>query len=561
MKFSEYQYTRPNIAEMTQKFDAALAAAEKATNADDQFASIMELNQMRKEFLSMDAIAYIRFTINTKDELAKKESDFFDENRPAFEGMTNKYYKMLLDSPFRKELTEKLGGNVFLVADNTLSTFSPEVLEDLKEENRLGSEYDRLIASAEIEYKGETRNLNGMIPFAQDLDRTVRKEANQKYWAFFEENQEKFDRIYDDLVKVRTKIAKKLGFNNFTELGYKRMRRLDYNPSMVANFRRQVLEGIVPLVQKIKKKQASRLELEKMAYYDDKLFFPDGNPKPKGTPEWILDNGKKMYNELSEITGKFFNKMIENEMMDVLSKPGKAAGGYNYSIPSFKSSFIFANFNGTAHDIDVLTHEAGHAFQSFMSNKWDLAENARPTMETAEIHSMSMEFFTYPYMEYFFKEDVEKYKYGHLSGSLIFLPYGVLVDEFQHFVYDNPELTAAERRAGWRELEKKYLPHIDYSENPFLESGAFWMKQGHIFQSPFYYIDYTLAQICAFQFWKRMNEDKASAWKDYVALCAMGGSDTFTKLVKKSNLISPFDDGCVESIVGAVEAHLETMDF
>ena len=263
-----------------------------------------------------------------------------------------------------------------------------------------------------------------------------------------------------------------------------------------------------------------------------------------------------MYEDLSKETGEFFKFMQENHLMDLVAKKGKAGGGYCTFIEDYKAPFIFSNFNGTSGDIDVLTHEAGHAFQVYSSRHFEIPEYYWPTYEACEIHSMSMEFFTWPWMDLFFKEDTDKYKFSHLSDALLFLPYGVSVDEFQHWVYENPEATPKERKLQWREIEKKYLPHKDYEGNDYLENGGFWQRQGHIYNSPFYYIDYTLAQICAFQFWKRSRENQEEAWADYVKLCKLGGSMSFTKLVEAANLISPFEDGCVESVVGEIETWL-----
>ena len=222
--------------------------------------------------------------------------------------------------------------------------------------------------------------------------------------------------------------------------------------------------------------------------------------------------------------------------------------------------FIFSNFNGTSGDIDVLTHEAGHAFQVYCSKDYQIPEYHWPTYEACEIHSMSMEFFTWPWMELFFKEDTAKYRFTHLSEALLFIPYGVTVDEFQHFVYAHPEASPQDRKAAWREIEKKYLPHRDYEDNDYLERGGYWHQQGHIFGDPFYYIDYTLAQICAFQFWKRSRENRETAWADYLRLCQAGGSQSFLELVGLANLISPFEDGCIASVVKVIEDWLDGVD-
>lgn len=560
MKFNEFNYQRPNMEELETKFNNLLQDFS-ATQSFEQQDKVMEaINDVRGKYESMSEIAGIRHTIDTTNEFYKEEQDFFDEARPIYQGLISKYYYALVNSKFRNELEQKWGAQLFDIAEFTLKTFAPEIIEDLQIENKLASEYTKLIASARIDFEGEERNLSQLFPFQLSTDRNMRKKANEAKYDFFKANEAKLDQIYDDLVKVRTKIAKKLGYDNFVELGYARMNRIDYNAEMVANFRKQVEEYIVPVANKLKERQRKRIGVDKFSYYDDKFNFKTGNATPKGDVKWIVENGKKMYAELSDETREYFNFMVDNELMDLVSKKGKAGGGYCTYISEYKSPFIFSNFNGTASDIDVLTHEAGHAFQAYSSRSYEVPEYGFPTYEAAEIHSMSMEFFTWPWMELFFKEDADKYKFYHLAEALIFIPYGVAVDEFQHFVYENPEVTPTERKKAWRDIEKKYLPYRNYDENDYLERGGFWYQQGHIFGTPFYYIDYTLAQICALQFWKRANKGDDKAWEDYVTLCEAGGSKSFLNLVKLANLRSPFEAGCVESVIGDIEAWLDLID-
>jgi M3 family oligoendopeptidase len=560
MNFQQYEYVRPDMKQMEVDFNELLEKFSNAETFEVQDQMMSGINKLRNEFESMAQLVYIRHSIDTNDEFYKSEQDLLDEVDPIYQGFVNRYYEALTKSKYRIELEAKWGKQLFAMAELSQKTFSPEIVEDLQVENKLSSEYTKLIASAKIDFEGEERNLAQLVPFQQSTDRAMRKQAMEARYSFFSENEAKIDDIYDKLVKVRTKIARKLGFNNFVELGYARMNRIDYNGEMVANFRNQVKEFIVPVATQLKEKQRARIGVDELKYYDEDFSFATGNATPKGDPEWIVANGEKMYAELSEETNEFFTFMREKQLLDLVSKKGKAGGGYCTYIEKFASPFIFANFNGTSGDIDVLTHEVGHAFQVFLSRGFAVPEYQFPTYEACEIHSMSMEFFCWPWMELFFKVDTEKYKFNHLSEALLFLPYGVSVDEFQHFVYENPDLTPEERKRGWREIEKKYLPHRNYDENEYLERGGFWQKQGHIFNSPFYYIDYTLAQICAFQFWKRANEDKESAWADYVTLCKQGGSQSFTELVAVANLISPFKDGCVESVIGEISAWLNGVD-
>ncbi|MBW9157863.1 M3 family oligoendopeptidase [Clostridium tagluense] len=560
MKFTEMQYKRPDMKELVVNFTQLLTEFNTCASFDDANSIMVKINDLRGDLESMEELVGIRHTIDTTDAFYEGEQDFIDENMPIYQGLVAKYYGALINSKFRPELEEKWGKQLFNMATLNIKTFSPEIIEDLQMENKLSSEYTKLIASAKIMFEGEERTLSQLTPFRLSTDRDMRKRANEAKYDFFSENETKLDEIYDGLVKVRTKIAKKLGYENFVQLGYDRMLRSDYNAEMVANYRKQVEEVIVPMATKLRERQCKRLDLAHLYYYDEGISFKSGNAKPHGNPGWIVNNGKKMYEELSKETGEFFNFMINNELMNLESKKGKAGGGYCTFIGKYKSPFIFSNFNGTSGDVDVLTHEAGHAFQAYCSRNYAVPEYNFPTNEAAEIHSMSMEFLTWPWMNLFFEEEELKYKFNHLSEALLFLPYGVTVDEFQHFVYNNPEASPTERKLAWREIEKKYLPHRDYAGNDYLERGGFWYQQGHIFGSPFYYIDYTLAQVCAFQFFKKANDNRENAMADYMNLCAAGGSKSFLGLVELANLKSPFDDGCIKSVINDIKIWLDSVD-
>jgi M3 family oligoendopeptidase len=560
MKFSEIPYEQPNLESLSKEFEKLLQQFEAATTFEEQNKILETINKIRSDFETQSALVYIRHTINTTDPFYDEQQKYFDKNTPIFVGLVNKLYEVLTRSKFRSELEKIWGKQLFSIADTTLKTFQPEIIEDLQKENELSSQYTKLIAGAIIPFEGTELNLAGLIPFEQSTDREVRKRAAAARYQFMAANAEKLDSIYDQLVKIRTTIARKLGYKNFVGLAYDRMNRTDYNADMVTYYRSMILEHVVPLATYLRAKQAARLKLDKLKFYDEPLLFPTGNAKPKGPAEWILNNGKKMYEELSAETSEFFNFMTENELLDLENKKGKAGGGYCSFLSKYKAPFIFSNFNGTSGDIDVLTHEAGHAFQGYSSRNFEIPEYQWPTMEACEIHSMSMEFFTWPWMKLFFQDEADKYKYAHLAGAILFLPYGATVDEFQHWVYENPNATPKERNAQWRALEKKYLPHRDYDGNAYLESGAFWQKQAHIYNNPFYYIDYTLALVCALQFWIRTQKNDPNAWNDYLALCKAGGSKSFLELVKLANLKSPFEKGTVEQVVHEARIWLESID-
>ena len=560
MKFKDYKYERPNYEEIKKSFLELVDKIKNASTYDEQKLHINQLNNIRKHIETMSTLASIRNSINTADEFYDEEQNYWDEQGPLYTELNSDFYKAIVNSKFKDEIKKDYSEQFYKICEYSLKSFSPEIISDLQEENKLMSKYTKLLASAKINFKGEELNLSGLYKYMLSSDRNEREQSSKAYYNYFGEHEEEFDEIYDQLVHVRHNMAKKLGFKNFVELGYIRMDRTDYNPKMVVNLRKQILEYIVPLCNKLYEKQAKRLNLDKLTYIDENLEFLDGNATIKGDSDYIIENGIKMYQELSQETKEFFDFMLENELMDLETKHNKSAGGYCTYIPDYKAPFIFSNFNKTSEDMDVLTHEAGHAFQLYMSRDIDMQEINFPTLDSCEIHSMSMEFITYPWMETFFKEDSDKYKFAHLTSAIKFLPYGVVVDEFQHVVYDNPNMTSDERKKVWRDLEKKYLPHRDYEDNEILERGCWFFKQGHIFKDPFYYIDYVLAQICAFQFLKKMEEDRVSGWEDYLRICKVGGTQSFLQIVKTGNLISPFDDKCIEYIIKNLETNIEKFE-
>jgi M3 family oligoendopeptidase len=559
-KFSEIEYRRPDLEKVQHTFKGLLEKFDTASDFNIQEAVITEINDLKAEFQTAGSIANVRNSIDSSNTFYEGEQEFYDTSEPIFRDLNIQFYKSLNNSPFKKQLEGKFGKQLFDIAEVSVRSFGQAVISDMQEENRLGTEYSKLVATAEVEFRGQKYNLAALEPFKQSTDRATRREAAVSEYAWWAANAEKFDSIYDKLVKIRTRIAHKLGYKNFVELGYDRMLRTDYNAADVVKFRKQVLDYVVPLSNKLRDRQRERLGVDKLKFYDIPLNYLSGNATPKGDPSWIIENGRKMYEELSAETKEFFDFMMEHELMDLVNKKNKQAGGYCTHFSQYKAPFIFSNFNGTSHDIDVLTHEAGHAFQCYQSRNNSIEEYLWPTYEACEIHSMSMEFFAWPWMELFFKQDTEKYKFSHLSSAILFLPYGVAVDEFQHVVYENPDMTPAERDQAWKEIDAKYRPFVDYDGVEYLEKGGLWKRQAHIFRSPFYYIDYCLAQICALQFWSRAQHDDKTAWQDYLTLCQAGGSLSFLDLVKLAHLNNPFEPTTVQPVIAEVKAWLEKVD-
>ncbi|MGN1205236.1 MAG: M3 family oligoendopeptidase, partial [Lachnospiraceae bacterium] len=519
MKFKDMPYERVDFDKVAEKMTALMKEFEEAGSGEEQFAVHQKFYQLNSEVSTAITIAQIRHDIDTTDEFYSAEQDFYDEKMPVLENLVVDYKKKLYESPYREYLVEKIGPVAFKNMEISLKAFDPKIIPLMQEENALVTEYSKLIASAKIDWEGEELNLSLLRPYTIDPDRNVRQKAWDKMADFFEANAEKLDEIYDKLVKNRDAQAKALGYENYLTLGYYRMQRNDYGREEIENFRKQIKEDFVPFAEKLHDRRRQRLGLEKLSYIDEGIYFKEGNPKPIGTPEEILKNGQKMYAELSSETKEFFDFMMENELFDVLGRKTKRAGGYMTYLPVYHSPFVFANFNGTEGDIDVITHECGHAFQGYLSGKDPIQEHSDITMETAETHSMSMEFFTGKWMPLFFGDRAEDYRLMHLEDAAAFIPYGCMVDEFQHIIYENPDMTPADRHAVWKKLQQEYKPHWDFGDAKFFSKGGYWQKQQHIYMYPFYYIDYCIAQTNALQYKVKMDENFQSAWESYLKLC------------------------------------------
>lgn len=560
MKFQDIKYTRPNFDELLKQLNDLVDKMANASSSEEFFDFHKQITQKSMEYQEMYTLASIRNTINTKDAFYEEEMKLFIENSPRFEEVENKLQNARLVSPYRKEFEDKYGKMITAKDELQKDIFKPSIIEDRVKEATLVKKYQKLMGSAQINFRGETYNIAQLGAFTESMDRETRKEAFAELNKWMASHKDEFDQIYDELVKIRTQIANKLGFETYTPVAYKSMGRVDWDMHDAKKYRDQIAKYIVPLTQKLYKEQKKRIGISDFKYYDVPLKFLTGNPKPMDEEKIMVEKAQKMYHELSPETDEFFQKMVEGEMMDLSTKDGKAPGGYMTSLPITKMPFIFSNFNGTLGDVDVLTHEAGHAFQGYLTRDIYPVENQMGGMEIAETHSMSMEFFTTPWMPLFFGDSAEKYYYQHLSAALEFLPYGASIDEFQEFVYENPNATPAERNAKYREIEKKYLPHIDYDGNEYLESGARWQRQLHVFHYPFYYLDYTIAQINAFQFFIKDLENHEDAWNRYLKLCNLGGSLGTKDILKEVGLEVPFDEGVIGKITPKLEKYLDSLD-
>ncbi|MDE6954684.1 MAG: M3 family oligoendopeptidase [Oscillospiraceae bacterium] len=563
MKFSEMPYERPDLDKVKRELGDLTGRLKAAKSYEEARAVFLEKEAAERHVDTLVTLASIRNSIDTRDEFYDGEMNFWNAAGPELEEYTKAWTAAMLASPFRKDFAAEYGDLMFVNAEIELKTFAPEIVPQLQRENDLTQEHQKLIASAKVPFEGKTYTLAQMGPFQSDADDARRLAAWKAVGQWYKDNQPELDRIYDELTHLRDEMGRKLGYEGYTPLGYYRMKRNCYTKEDVESFRAAVRKYLVPLADRVFRAQAQRIGVAyPLSYADNALKFRSGNPRPQGTADDIIAQGKKFYDELSPETSEFFQTMLDNDLMDVLATEGKAGGGYCTGIMDYKVPFIFANFNGTQGDVEVVTHEAGHAFACWMNRDRVPGSYVWPGMEACEVHSMSMEFMAWPWTEGFFGPDTKKYLYSHLAGALTFIPYGTLVDHFQHEVYANPDMTPAQRHAVWKELQGQYMPWVRLDGDiPFFADGEAWQRQSHIYGAPFYYIDYCLAQTVALEFWALLQKDKEAAWEKYMAYTKQGGSRTFTALLENAGLDTPFDEKCLREVCETASAWLDGFDL
>ena len=559
MKVSEIPYKRYTLEEGQKAFAAFEDAMNNAKCAEDVLAARKAFGDEMKIAQTAMSLGHCRFTLDTRNEFYAAEMNYYDEVGPLFSELSTKYADLMLSSPYRAELEKSINPRLFKMWEIQKKTFDPCIIEDCQEENAITTAYSKLMSEMKFTFRGEEMPLSRLRGKLEDADRDTRREAAEAIGKGLEANAAELDDIYDRLVKLRTRIAKKLGYETFTELGYYRMGRLDYNAEMVKAFRDNVCASIVPVVAKVKGEIAKSLGNDETMFYDEAIYTTGDSIVPKGGKEEMFEAARNMYNAMNPEIGAFMEEMLEADAFDVDSRDGKWGGGYCTVFESYEQPFILANFNGTTGDVDVLTHEFGHAFA--MKKVFDRpdTELGLGGSETAECHSMSMEFLCWPYMDGFFGADADRYRRKHLLSAISFIPYGVMVDEFQHEIYAKPEMTPADRKAVWRALEKKYRPYLQYGDLPYLSEGTRWQYQMHIYESPFYYIDYCLAQTVAIGFLCASREDFNDALARYVDFCRAGGEKSFGQLIADAKLADPFTEGSLDKTAGDVLAIIESL--
>jgi len=555
--FQAYTLPAPVYNNVAASYEQITIALEGAATDAEAIAAVEQWERLRRELGTWTTLVYIRFHQDTRNERYIKDRKYCDELEPKLTNLAVGMKRRLMESPRRAAIENRFGKHAFDLWKCDIAAFDPAIEKDLVEQAGLVAEFKALLASSKFEFQGESLTLSELMKFNEHPDRPVRHAAARLRWNWFGENQEQLDANYDKLVRLRQTMAEKLGFENFIGAGYQRMQRIDYGQADVERFRDEVRRCVVPLANELRRQQAAELGVEPLMAWDEALYDPAGNPKPQGDYDWMVERGSEMFAELGGGMDTLYEQMRSRHLMDLKSREGKAGGGFCDVLPEFGLPFIFANFDGTMYDMLVFTHEMGHAFQMYASLSLPLSDYVIGTMDSSEVHSTGLEFLSWPQMRLFFGGEARRACRTHLKQKVHLLPYIAAVDHFQHLAYANPHCSPDDRAAMWQEMERKYLPTLQWGNLSHPASGRRWQAQQHLFSVPFYYIDYALAQTCAMQLWVRAAEDRAGALDAYVRLCQRGGEAPFGELMKSAGLASPFEDGCLEEVVQHARRELD----
>ena len=551
--FASLPYQRADLKSIDEQLRRARLRIRLAMKPESAIRAVADAQKALIDYEQASVLAQIRHDMQTADAFYLQEIDFYNQANPQIAQMKQAFYHAMRVSRYHHEIKEAYGEHIFRKSTFMEETIQPIVLQDIARENKLVSQYEQLMSEACVSLGGRTYSFEQLAPLLQSSDRLTRQTAWQARTDWLTKHHERLDETYDQLVRLRTRLSQKLHFENFVPVGYKRMERFDYHVSEVTVVRELVKRYIVPLTHEIRRLQKKRLGLDPMFAYDLPCLFPAGNPRTVCDPSEVP---QLMANVMADISGErpsVLAQMINSGYVDDQARPGKGQGAYCQFLHEPGLPFILQNAAGTADDVFVLAHEAGHAYAAAASlPQMKILDCHQPSLDVCEIHSTAMEYLIYPYLERFFGQMAEQVSLMHMTKALLFLPYGCMVDEYQESVYQQPDMTPDQRHALWRELERVYQPDNLYDQDPFFNKGGAWQLKGHIYSDPFYYIDYVLAQLVALDIWQKSTLDHGEAFRYYNELCQLGGNATFSESLKIAGLPSPFNPDMIKRLAYTV---------
>ena len=536
-----------------------------------QINSVEELEKWLKDRSELEAALeedfawrYIRMTCDTTDEKLLGDFQFFaTEIEPKIAPLNNDLNKKFIESPF----TEELDKDKYFIYTRGIK----KALELFREENiplqtQIQVEqqkYQAITGAMSVSLKGQEYTLEQASVFLKDTDRTIRQEAWEAITARRVQDKDKLDELFNLLLKLRHQIAINAGFENFRDYMFQALGRFDYTPFDCYKFHEAIEKEIVPILREQSGLRKAALGLNQLKPWDMDVDVSGKQAlRPFKTGEELIDKSIKCFQGLDSYIGERLEIMKANGFFDVESRKGKAPGGYNYPLAESGAPFIFMNSAGTFRDLTTMVHEGGHAVHTFISSSLELNEFKHLPSEVAELASMSMELISMDKWDVFFDnpEDLKRAKKDQLKDVLKTLPWVAVVDQFQHWIYTNPEHTTNERAEAWKRIFEPFGNNFtDWSEHPEALENL-WQKQLHIFEVPFYYVEYGIAQLGAIAVWKNYKNDPAKGLKNYLEALKLGYTKTIKEIYETAGVEFNFSVSYVKELAEFVQEELKKLD-
>lgn len=539
-------------------------AEREIHNVNDLKKWLSDRNELESFLGENAAWRYINYTRNTEDpEIKEKYLFFINEIQPKVAPFANQLDKKLVESPFVNKLEDKAYQVYLRGAKNDIELFREENIPLNVQIEEKAQQYAEIQSQMSIEFRGEEFTLQQAAKFLKESDREVRKEVYDKIVNRRAQDVEKLDQLFTELVALRHQVAKNAGFDNYRDYKFKALGRFDYTLEDVFAFHKSVREEIVPLAVHLLAEKEKELGISPLKPYDLDAEPAGQKPlEPYKTSRELLDKSIETFSKLHPALGKYLSIMDEKGLLDLDSRKGKAPGGYNYPLDESGVAFIFMNASGKFRDMITMMHEGGHAVHSFLTRNLHLSAFKHTPSEVAELASMSMELLTMDHWNNFFtdEKDLVRAKKEQLEGIIESLPWIATVDKFQNWIYTNPTHTVEERHDAWQKIYFEFHPKgVDftgYEQNTRIG----WQRQLHIYEVPFYYIEYGIAQLGALAVWKNYKEDPEKGLVHYLEALKLGYTRPVPEIYETAGIKFDFSLGYIQQLADFLKHELEQLE-
>ncbi len=549
-------------AQVEPLFQKLIAAASAVKTVAELEKWVLDLGEIGAALDEESSKRYIDMTCHTEDkEIEKAYLHFVEEIDPKCKPYWHQTKELFVANALHKKLPAKRWMVFTRGVEMEIKLFRPENIPLQVEDAKLSQRYQKITGSMMVTIEGKEMTLQQAGRYLEKTDRAIRQEAWETIAKRRAQDREELESIFDEMVKLRTRIAKNAGFKNYRDFMFKAKHRFDYAPDDCKTFHKAVADHVVPLARALQKRRKQVMGVDTLRPWDASVDMKSREPlKPFEDVKVMVDKCFKIFKKIDPQLAKDFDILRKKNLLDLESRKGKAPGGYQCALEEARLPFIFMNAVGLHRDVETMLHEAGHAFHSLAAREEPLLYYRSAPLEFCEVASMSMELLAAPHLtEFYTPADADRARRTHLENIIGLLPWITIIDAFQHWIYTHPDHSRDERKAEWLKLQKKFGGIEDWTG---YESAReyMWHRQGHLYGSPFYYIEYGIAQLGALQLWLNSKKSVANAVKNYREALALGGSRPLPELFKAAKIKFDFSSKTIEPLAKAITKELASLE-